>query len=45
MAEPHEMVEAIVVRHGGFYDGGEPGWLDAHTGEPLRQSDPPPGGG
>ena len=31
-------MEAIVVRHGGFYDGGESGWLD-----PRNSSRPPTG--
>lgn len=35
----HELVEAIVERHGGGYDGGETGWLDPRTGEPVRQAD------
>ena len=35
----HNMVEAIATRHGGFYDGGESGWLDLHTGEAARQED------
>ncbi|MEU5742040.1 ribonuclease E inhibitor RraB [Streptomyces tendae] len=32
MVERHEEVEAIVIRHGGDYDGGESTWLD---GEPV----------
>jgi hypothetical protein len=43
LVERHETVEAIVIRHGGFYDGGESGWLNSRTGEPVRQADPPPG--
>ena len=39
MIARHGMVEAIVVRHGGFYDGGESGWLDLRTGEAVRQED------
>jgi hypothetical protein len=39
MIERHEMVEEIVTRHGGFYDGGESGWLDPRTGEAVRQED------
>lgn len=39
MVARHGMVEAIVVRHGGFYDGGESGWLDLRTGEAVRQED------
>lgn len=39
MIERHEMVEAIATRHGGFYDGGESGWLDLRTGEAVRQED------
>jgi len=33
------MVETIVERHGGLYDGGETGWLDSRTGGPVRQAD------
>ena len=43
MIERHERLEAIVTRHGGFYDGGESGLFDPRTGEPVRQADPPPG--
>jgi hypothetical protein len=43
MIERHKRVEAIVTRHGGFYDGGESGLFDPRTGEPVRQADPPPG--
>jgi hypothetical protein len=43
LVERHETVEAIVIRHGGFYDGGESGWLNSRTGEPVRQADPRPG--
>ncbi len=43
MVERHEMVERIVTRHGGFYDGGETGLFDPRTGEPVRPADPPPG--
>jgi len=43
MIERHEMVEAIVARHGGAYDGGESGLFDRRTGKPVRQADPPPG--
>ena len=32
MVERHEEVEAIVVRHGGVYDGGESSWLN---GQPI----------
>jgi hypothetical protein len=39
MIERHEMVETIVERHGGLYDGGETGWLDSRTGGPVRQAD------
>ena len=39
MVARHDMVEAVVVRHGGFYDGGESGWLDPRTGEAARQED------
>lgn len=39
MIARHDMVEAIVARHGGFYDGGESGWLDPRTGEAVRQED------
>lgn len=39
MIERHGMVGAIVARHGGFYDGGESGWLDLRTGEAVRQED------
>jgi hypothetical protein len=39
MIDRHHMVEAIVTRHGGFYDGGESGWLDPRTGEAARQED------
>lgn len=39
MIARHDIVEAIVVRHGGFYDGGESGWLDLRTGEAVRQED------
>jgi hypothetical protein len=35
----HELVEEIVERYGGDYDGGETGLLDPHTGEPVRQAD------
>jgi hypothetical protein len=35
----HELVEEIVERHGGDYDGGETGLLDPRTGEPVRQAD------
>ena len=41
LIERHDEVEAIVIRHGGFYDGGESGWLDTRTGEPIRQADNP----
>jgi hypothetical protein len=41
MIERHDIVEAIVTRHGGFYDGGESGLFDPRTGEPVRQADPP----
>jgi len=43
MIERHERVEALVTRHGGFYDGGESGLFDPRTGEPVQQADPPPG--
>lgn len=39
MIERHGTVGAIVARHGGFYDGGESGWLDLRTGEAVRQED------
>ena len=39
MVARHHMVEVVVVRHGGFYDGGESGWLDPHTVEAVRQED------
>ncbi len=39
MIARHGMVEAIVARHGGFYDGGESGWLDLRTGEAIHQED------
>jgi hypothetical protein len=42
LGDCHDKVRAIVERHGGFYDYGESGWLDMHTGEPIRQADPPP---
>lgn len=32
LVERHEEVEAVVERHGGFYDGGESGWFDPRTG-------------
>ncbi|WP_432185468.1 ribonuclease E inhibitor RraB [Streptomyces tendae] len=32
MVERHAEVEAIVIRHGGDYDGGESSWLN---GEPV----------
>lgn len=41
MIERHDRMEAIVTRHGGFYDGGESGLFDPRTGEPVRQADPP----
>jgi hypothetical protein len=34
LIETHDRIEAIVVWHGGVYDGGESGWLDADTGKP-----------
>jgi hypothetical protein len=39
LIDRHGMVEAIVVRHGGTYDGGESGWMDPRTGEFLRQAE------
>ena len=39
MITRHHMVEAIVTRHGGAYDGGESGWLDMRTGEAVHQED------
>ena len=42
MIQRHDRVQAIVTRHGGFYDGGESGLFDPRTGEPVRQADPPP---
>jgi hypothetical protein len=39
LIERHELVETIVERHGGFYDGGESGWLDPRTGEAVRHAD------
>lgn len=35
----HAHVESIVQRHGGFYDGGESGWLDPATGKYLEQGE------
>lgn len=42
LGDCHSKTGAIVARHGGFYDGGESGWLDPHTGEPVRAADPAP---
>ena len=39
MIQRHELVGMIVERHGGCYDGGESGWLDARTGQAVRQAD------
>lgn len=38
--ERHDMVEAIVVRHGGVPDGGESGWLNLNAGDYVRQVAP-----
>lgn len=38
----HDEIEEVVVRHGGFYDGGESGWLDTATGRFVEMAD---GGG
>lgn len=29
----HDEIAEVVERHGGFYDGGESGWLDTTTGK------------
>jgi hypothetical protein len=33
LVERHAEVKAIVERHGGFYDGGESGWLETTPGQ------------
>lgn len=38
----HGEIEEVVVRHGGFYDGGESGWLDTTTGKYVEMAE---GGG
>src|SRR5919201_123800 len=39
LIQRHELVEATVERHGGFYDGGETSLLDPRTGDPIQQED------
>src|SRR5260370_19229649 len=36
MIERHHMVEAIVTKHGGLYDGGESGSINLRTGHTVR---------
>lgn len=35
----HDEIAEVVVRHGGYYDGGESGWLDLATGKYAEQAD------
>ncbi len=38
MTARRDLVKAIVVGHGGVYDGGESGWLDLHTDDHARRA-------
>lgn len=35
----HAEIAEVVERHGGFYDGGESGWLDTTTGKYVEMGD------
>lgn len=35
----HGEIAEVVERHGGFYDGGESGWLDVKTGKFVEMAE------
>lgn len=37
----HDEIAEVVERHGGFYDGGESGWLDTKTGKFVEMAEGP----